>query len=916
MNQPLDTWKKQINRTKLYPPAGSTDFIRRCHFIDNVNQHQATSLVLVRAPAGYGKSSAVGQWFEESQAAGHRMAWLSVDNLDNNLKRFVAHLVAAFAHHSASFGESLLGQLNSFGRPSISAITNALVAEIDRLDGEVCLVIDDFHRLTNSDLARLMALLVEQKPENLRLVIISRACFPFALSRLKASGDCIEFEADDLRFSVEEVSAFIAQECSVVLSPQSIALLAQKTEGWPAALRFTSLSLKNTSEAETFIQSFTGSHSDIAGFLVEEVLGHLPAATQRFLLRTSVLEAMCPELCNYVSGRDDSAALLQDLKDLGLFIINLDDENRWCRYHHLFSDFLMRRLKADASESVEQVYAMASRWCLQNGLIDEAIQYALSAGHTEQALHILKRSSDQMFYDGKLNSLVHWVEEIGEEHLVNQPAVTLNYAWTLILEWRFLFAKRLLNRVKRKFEKESTIEPVNHCSNGRLVLAHRDMMYYQFTDDMDETIASANTIIDGGGFDENFLEGNVYTSLILAEREKMQLNNLPAYDKICRQLYDMAGSSFVMVWHLSLLAPGQFFSGEVTMAENGLIEAEQYATRINGRYSTLAAIPALLNAQVKYEKNNLQAAKEILQYYLPIAGKIGTMDQLIAGFVTQSRLLVTEGDIVGARRVLQKAEQTAITHNFTRFRIYALAELMQIECRGGDRRAARSVMNELSSLRDGCLECPDETARPMDAVLALSRCRLLRLTDKVDESIQLAKVWMKFCDQRRCNWQYLQFALCVVHGFLAKDQRDRAVRSLRNLLQHSGCFEFVNSFFEESGQIVSLLRDIAGGEEGAGSCADVISQAQRILVAKGVDVVSVNEKDSPKAIAVSNGQLTPQEMTVLLMISQGQSNKEIGRTLTLTEGTVKWVLQSIFSKLGVRRRGKAVMAAKEAGLIK
>ncbi len=918
------SWMEQINKTKLFPPVSMAKQVRRTLVLNKLAQTDA-QLILVRAPAGYGKSSAVGQWFGESKGrskSARGFAWLSIDSLDNNLKRFVYHFVASVNTFSPDFGESILGQLNALGRLSLSALTATIIFSISRIAHSVTLVIDDFHLINNAELIKLITLIAEQQPDNLTLLFISRMSLPFGVSRIKAAGRYLEVDADDLRFSMHEVEEFIFNERKMTLSPDLVSLLTQKTEGWPAGLKFTSLSLKSQVSAEQFITSFSGSNKDIGEYLIEEVLENLPVKTRNFLTKTAVLDRMCPSLCNKLTGRDDAENVLNELKSLGLFVIPLDDENQWCRYHHLFSDFLLKRLRAEKNISIKELYQSASQWFFECDYIDEAIKYALAADDVDGALNILESSCDQMFYDGRLTSLVHWVEEIGDFQLDSRPGILLNYIWVLVIEWRFLYANRLRNRVKKLLDDKEYWTGKRQCREKlSMLLAHRDMMYFQVVDDMSSVIEQANHILEGGNFEDPYLAGNVYTSLIFAEREFLKLDRIREYDSKSAELYNASGSTFVRVWHGSLMAPSLCFSGELSEAKQVLEEAVSCAMKVSGEFSPLVSMPALLKSQLLFEENNIEKASCLLETYLPLSEKIGVVDQLLAGFITKSRIQIEQDNWVEAKLTLQHAEQVAIAYNFSRLYIAVNSELLHLACKEGDRKTAKILMQKIIDRVGETKLTPVKKVRTTLSMAALAHCRLLRTCGNYEESIQLSRSWMRFCYARKCFMQYLLFGMCLVSTCQLQGDNRRAIRLLKDLLQEPGCFEFINSFVAEGAISIKLLIDIAKDCVESRVDAAAIEHARRILERRKVNVETA--LDQPDVIANSHDSginvnaevMGKQELTVLILVSEGNSNKEIASRLALTEGTVKWILQSVYDKLGVRRRGKAVLIAKELGII-
>lgn len=905
-------WVEQINETKFSPPYTRGRQVQRKSFIRELNKYSQLPLILVRAPAGYGKSNSVVQWLEEMRRAGKCVAWLSIDTLDNNIKRLLAHFVSCLGQSHKKFGASIQGQLNSPGKLSMSALAATISLEISRLDDPVHIVLDDFHLINNSEIIKLFELLLQNPPANLSLIIISRMTLPIATSRMKASGQFHEFSANDLRFNHSEVGQFFLLENAIELREETISSLTKKTEGWIAGLKLTSLSLKGQEDVDEFVTSFSGSNYDIAGFLAEEVFNKQTVKTQQFLLKTSVLERMCSDLCNHLTKRDDSQQLLEELQQSGLFIIALDKENKWYRYHHLFADFLLKRLRASQPGADKSLYAGASEWFAEHSFIDEGIKNALMADDKDTAISLLDSASNQMFYGGRLSAIGHWVEVIGDSHLERHPLLLLNYAWVLIVEWRFLYVNKLLRRVEKTLaEFKAAGESDAEIKELELIIGHRDMMLYQFADEMAKMRQISEQLLADYDIKDPYLAGNLYSALLYAGREFLDISNYENYSAKARELYKAAGSTFVLVWHGSLEGPTAYMAGNVDDANEILSDAWKYAVKISGEISPLAAIPALLLTEVLYEQNEIDRVDSLLDRYLPLSEQIGFIDQIIAGIVTKSKVLCQKGLLAKAKSVLQRGEQFAKAHNFDRLKVALLAELVRIACIEGDKKAAKKHITNLDLIIARESLKPKQNVRTTHAMAALAWCRYLRLNGEYSESISLAKAWARFCLQRGIYREYMQFAATQITTHQIQGEQRAAMRLLHQTLEGIKGRKLINSLFGDGPVIERMLVSMLS--TGSETKTELAEQVREILKTVNISTQSLvgGRVDTEEPIEA----LDKQELTILKMVDEGHSNKEIANQLNVTEGTVKWYMQNIYNKLGVRRRTKAAKLAKDLGLL-
>ena len=411
--------------------------------------------------------------------------------------------------------------------------------------------------------------------------------------------------------------------------------------------------------------------------------------------------------------------------------------------------------------------------------------------------------------------------------------------------------------------------------------------------------------------EEPYIAGNIYSGLLYAEREFLDISNYREYDLKARELYRAAGSSFVLVWHGSLHGPTAYLGGNVDEASEILNGAWNYATSIGGEFSPLAAMPALLLAEVLYEYNEIDRVNTLLERYLPLSERIGFIDQIIAGIITQSKVLFREGQSARARSVLQHGEQFAIAHNFHRLRVAVLAELVRQASIEGDKKSAKESISNMERVLGREELKPGNESRTTHAMAALAWCRYLRLSGEYAESIAMAKTWGRFCQLRNIEKYALQFSATQITSHQAQGEQRVAQRLLHQLLERTQGRKFVNSFLGDGPTVEGMLVSFVAAQSETGS--SLTDHAMTILSSAGLETTKLVEVriDSDEPIEA----LEKQEIALLKMIDAGQSNKEIARQLNLTEGTVKWHMQNIYNKLGVRRRGKAAKLAKDIGLL-
>jgi len=464
----LDKWQRIIPvttpllATKLFAPTPRPDLIPRQRLFDKINSGFSGKMTLVSAPAGFGKSTLISAWAQRIQS-NQQVAWLSLDEADNDLKRFLSYLIAAIQSFEGEFGQGAMAALGSQGAVNLEALLTTLINEIAGFSQKGVLILDDYHVIESQPIDQAITFLLDHLPATLHLVIATRMDPSWPLARLRARGEMLEIRVDDLRFALEEATGFLNQAMGFDLSPDDVAALDARTEGWITGLQLAALSMQGSDDVQGFVRAFRGSNHYILDYLGEEVLSHQPENIHSFLLKTSILNQLTGPLCDAITGSSGGEKTLANLEQDNLFIIPLDDERRWFRYHHLFADLLLRHLHQTFPELVPELHQQASLWYEKAGNLSEAFRYALLANDIPRATRILEIEWYQYINRGELKKLQEMLTTLGPEITGQNPILSMAYCWLYSMLGRYdaipdhLDAVRQLLETNAEFKSDPTL---------------------------------------------------------------------------------------------------------------------------------------------------------------------------------------------------------------------------------------------------------------------------------------------------------------------------------------------------------------------------------------------------------------------------------------------------------------------------
>ena len=643
---------EQLLSTKLFIPSTRQELVTRSRLIEQLNDGLHRKLTLISAPAGFGKTTLVTEWLGNLRSEAKRgsptqinIAWFSLDEGDNDSTRFLTYFIAALNRVKGienAIGEGALSMLQAPQPPPIDTILVTLINEIATITSKITLILDDHHLIDAQPVHDAISFLLENMPSQMHLVIATREDPPFPLSRLRARGQLTELRAADLRFTSSEAFEFFNQVMGLNLSTNDINALETRTEGWITGLQLAAISMQGQKDHTSFIESFTGSHRFVLDYLLEEVLEKQPGRVQSFLQQTAILDRMTGSLCDVLTGQDNGQDTLEYLEHSNLFIVSLDEERCWYRYHHLFADLLRQRLSQTRLEQVPVLHRRASQWFEHNGFIDQAIKHALRADDFASAAELIEKHIDSMWGLGQHAILQRWMAALPEKFVLSRPQLCIFHAWYLFTKGQLDAADQVLGSIPESDNQEllgraAAVQAYVASFRGDIpgiILYARQAL--EILSEQDLTWRSLAEIVLGdahlfksemaaayqariAALETSKASGNVYLNLIANQKLLVvvrQLGQLQRTLEVCEQMMQFANehgvSETAMVGNMlanwgEALAEINDLDGAISLVRKGIERTER------GRDVGILGWSYLCRVRVLFSKGDMQGAEESIR---------------------------------------------------------------------------------------------------------------------------------------------------------------------------------------------------------------------------------------------------------------------------------------------------------------
>jgi LuxR family maltose regulon positive regulatory protein len=876
-----------ILATKLYVPPRRSRLVLRPRLDERLNEGLQRRLTLVSAPAGFGKSTLIAEWVA---ACGLPVAWLSLDEGDAEPTRFLPYLVEALRTVRPGVGEGVLAALGSPQPPPVEATLTPLVNELAALPTDVVLVLDDYHSVDGRPVDEAMAFLLEHRPSRVHVTIATREDPALPLARWRARAELTEIRAADLRFTPDESAAFLNQVMELGLSTGDVNALDSTTEGWVAGLQLAAISLRGHEDAAGFIRSFSGSDRFVLDYLVEEVLGRQPPAVGEFLLRTSILDRMCGPLCDAVTLDLSTSGqqTLEHLERANLFIVPLDGERHWYRYHHLFRDLLRQRLgQSELDAVVDELHARASLWHEDNGFDLEAFRHAAAGHDLERAERLIMGHGPSLQISDTFVAAGAWISSLSVEALDARPSLRIVYAQVLLASGRTQGFEETLAAAEAaldmRADDEATRDLLGQIAALRAILA----FLHHRTDDFIVESQRAQKLLRSDDLTRAFVAwASGYGHEVSGERAKAR--------KAYGDALSMSAATGYRFGEMNAsigIAGMQEVDNELRLAAETYEDAIRRTADLPWSWISDAHLGL---GRILYEWNDLDAAWVRGQKSLGLARQLQNTGRPATCLVLLAHVKLAQGDLGEAARIVAEAERSVNEHDFVREAPRVAAGRATISLRRGDVDGAARLAEEFD--------------------LPLVRARVCLARGDADAALSALDPFRRQAESRAWLDDRLRALVLQALAHRAAADTGEAVSLLGEAIEIGEPEGFVRLFVDEGPMMARLLREAAAAGLHREYCVRLLSAFSTDATGAGPGAPAPH-RGRPAGASRLAEPLSKRELELLELLAEGLSNQDIAERLFLSPHTVKVHVRNIYSKLDVGSRAQAVARARLLGIL-
>ena len=891
--------------TKLFIPSVKTQLVARPQLLQRLDEAAEQKLILVTAPAGYGKTTLLASWVAQQD---RRVAWVSLDQSENDPLSFVAYIVGALQNIDESMCQTAYGLIQSSDPPAIEIIRTYLLNGLACLENRSLLVLDDYHVIQAPEIHDAMAFLIENAPDNLQIMIASRELPDLPLSKLRARGQLTDLNVFDLRFNHPESMSFVNDIMGLELQQEHIQVLENQTEGWVTGLQLAALILRGQSNVADFVNELAGDNRLIANFLIDEVLSQQSESVQRFLVQTSILKRFNASLCNAVLEINDAQELLQRLEKANLFLIPLDSRGEWYRYHHLFGEMLQRHLEQQNADLVPTLFYRSMKWHVEQAMIEDAIDYAIEGQHFEDAAGLIATIALQFQGSGKRSRLIKWIEQLPPS-LVNAHRLWVHHAIAQFYYSRFNQARYFIETTVT----DKALSLIKHDSERELSEKYRDVLL--------NTI-DLHTTMNAPKVRQSLLE---------------ILKTLPEYEYLGYGIaWGHFGSASLMMGYLSDAQEALDKAISIIRKETHSIRqvfaayqaetiayagALHEATRMYQREYQAACSNNTQEGEtfsnimfglgnLYYEWNDLRRSDELITHSAKIASNGKSIDRMLHCYQSLLQLRTAQENFADISQCLDYAEQVAEEyHNppLVMDRINALKARLALA--NGEQMAVSRWRHTFERGK----QTTDIT--PMQGFEWLTVAHSYRAEGRYEAALTVIRALHDYAMRQGRIQHVIELDAFMARVYAEAGEHERALEIVHKTLKLAMLEGYVRTFVDQGPAMKDCLERLSRNHD---QLQPDIAEYIRVLLLEFAAETShpAEDVDAISAAALpSELALTPRELDALILLAEGLTYTEIAEQLVISENTLKFHLKNVYSKLDVRNRTEAVLKAQQMNIV-
>jgi LuxR family transcriptional regulator, maltose regulon positive regulatory protein len=901
-------------KTKIIVPPARPNMVLRPRLTQRINTAMRSPFTLIVAPAGWGKTTLLTAWHAEASRSAWPLAWVSLDAGDNDPLRFWTHVIAALNTLHPGVGETPLELLYASLPPPIEDVLTPLLNALNQFPTVTVLMLDDFHYIEAQPIHNAFDYLVEHLPPKLHLVIASRSDPLLPLARLRAQGALTELRAPDLSFTVEETTAFLIEMMGLSLSAEQVVALQAHTEGWIAGLHLAALSLLDREDVAGFIAAFMGSHRYVVDYLVEEVFVRQPAEVQDFLLQTCILERLCGPLCDVEREQDDSQALLEYSERSNLFLVALDEQRQWYRYHHLFAEALRSRLQQTHPALVAELHRRASHWYEQHQLFDEAVAHTLDIPDLDYAARLIEQHGRSGDYPGQFQVLLGWLNRLPDVFVRSQPTLCIIHAVMLMRSHQLKRAAARIRDAERCLEQEMPADQRRTILG--MIAASRGSMA-RLLGDYERGVPLAQHALDLlPAMQETLHRRLIYPAIVLTTASSYLVDGdlSPATERLVEAtVASMRGQQPLPATLRSManVARLHLLQGRLRQAASTLEQLLQLASGHRELQVLLNGVDYyFLLGELLREWNQLEQAEQHLEQGMDLdRGMLTAEAEMITrGYLALARLQQACRQSTRAVQTLDAFAQLARQRDFAPALVaHGAAVGAQIELVQGNLAAAIRWAEKSGLSTTDALSYPRERAYLTLARVRIAQGQAQPTGSFLPEALALLERLLSDAEPKARMSSVIEILLLRALALGAQGKQEEALRTLGQALALAEPEGYIRLFLDEGAPMLVLLRQASARQITPG-------YVMTLLEAAGEQV-----RPAPHHPTSRSGQLldslTAREREVLRLLVDGASNQEIADQLVLSVNTVKKHIFNICSKLNVQGRTQAIAKVRTLNIL-